>query len=65
MKEKLEKYTDSQILDILVQHYELFRMEYADEESLEASYNFRHTALTFLLERLENDYAKRKDEIRG
>ena len=54
---------DEQLLEMLLSHYKRFRLEYCDDDSLYAEYDFRSIALEILQTRLEQEYDKRNAEL--
>lgn len=63
MIEILNGFTDKALLKMLVEHYDLFALEYANEDSLYVEYDFRSVVLSILQTRLQQEYDKRNAEL--
>lgn len=63
MIEILNGFTSEALIKMLSEHYKLFRLEYADEGTLYAEYDFRSAVLAILQTRLEQEYDKRNAEL--
>ncbi len=63
MIEILNGFTDKELLKMLAEHYQLFALEYADEDTLYAEYDFRSAVLGILQTRLQQEYDKRNAEL--
>ena len=59
----LEVFTSEELIQMLGEHYQLFRLEYADENVLYTEYDFRSAVLEILQTRLEQEYDKRNAEL--
>ena len=59
----LEVFTSEELIQMLGEHYHLFRLEYADENVLYTEYDFRSAILEILQTRLEQEYDKRNAEL--
>ena len=63
MLEILNGFTDKELLEMLTEHYQIFALEYADENALYAEYDFRSAVLSILQTRLQQEYDKRNAEL--
>jgi hypothetical protein len=63
MIEILYGFTDQELIKMLAEHYQLFNLEYADDNTLYAEYDFRSAVLSILQTRLEQEYEKRNAEL--
>lgn len=63
MIEILNGFTDKELIQMLAEHYDLFALEYADEDTLYAEYDFRSVVLNILQIRLQQEYDKRNAEL--
>ena len=63
MIEILNGFTSEALIKMLGEHYQLFRLEYADEGTLYTEYDFRSAVLAILQTRLEQEYDKRNAEL--
>jgi hypothetical protein len=63
MIEILNGFTDEELLKMLAEHYYLFALEYADEDTLYVEYDFRSAVLSILQTRLQQEYDKRNAEL--
>lgn len=63
MFEILNGFTTKELLKMLAEHYQLFALEYADEDTLYAEYDFRSVALSILQTRLQQEYDKKNAEL--
>lgn len=63
MIEILNGFTDQELLKMLAKHYQLFALEYADEDTLYAEYDFRSAVLSILQTRLQQEHDKRNAEL--
>jgi len=63
MIEILYGFTDQELIKMLAEHYQLFKLEYADDNALYAEYDFRSAVLSILQTRLEQEYEKRNAEL--
>lgn len=63
MIEILYGFTDQELIKMLAEHYQLFNLEYADENDLYPEYDFRSAVLGILQTRLEQEYEKRNAEL--
>jgi hypothetical protein len=61
--EILNGFTDKELLKMLAEHYQLFALEYADEDTLYAEYDFRSAVLSILQTRLQQEHDKRNAEL--
>ncbi len=63
MIEILNGFTDQELLKMLAEHYRLFALEYADEDTLYVEYDFRSAVLSILQTRLQQEHDKRNAEL--
>lgn len=61
----LDVFTSEELIQMLAEHHKLFRLEYCDENSLYAEYDFRSAVLEILQARLNQEYDKRNAELGG
>ena len=59
----LEVFTSEELIQMLGEHYQIFHLEYADENVLYTEYDFRSAILEILQTRLEQEYDKRNAEL--
>ena len=63
MFEILSGFTSEKLIEMLSQHYSLFRLEYCNDDSLHAEYDFRSVVLDILQTRLQQEYDKKNAEL--
>ena len=63
MFEILNGFTSEELAKMLADHYHIFALEYADEDTLYPEYDFRSAVLSILQTRLQQEYDKRNAEL--